>query len=171
MLPSTTKIIGRVTLALVLCAGSVPAQRGGRRGGMSGNTFGRTPANVVTKEDTVDLFTVLLDLSDSQKQQLSSILDGAIQTAGPIQEQLNKGAKSLFEAAKAGKSDSEINKLADQQGLLASQMLALQARSFAKLCNMLTGDQQADQQAKDETFLYDRIGSLLAAPVRPAGAR
>ena len=157
-----------MALALVLCAGSVSAQRGGRRGGgMSGNTFGRTPSNVVTKEDTVDLFAVLLDLNDSQRQRLSAILDGAIQMASPIQEQLNKGTKSLFEAARAGKSDSEINKLADQQGLLASQMLAIQARSFAKLCSMLT----SDQQIKDETFLYDRIGSLLASSVRPPGTR
>ena len=132
---------------------------------------GGTSVSIVTKEDTVDLFVVLLELNDSQKEQLGTILDGAIQTADPLQEQLNKGKQYLFEAAKAGKSDSEINRMADQQGSLSSQMLALQARSFAKLCNMLTGDQQADQQAKDETFLYDRIGSLLAAPVRPAGAR
>jgi Spy/CpxP family protein refolding chaperone len=166
MLPSTTKIIWHVALALVLCAGPALAQRGGRRGGMGGSSFGRTPANVVTKEDTVDLFAVLLDLNDSQRQQLDAILDVAIRAAGPIQDQLNKGTKLLFEAAKSGKSDLEINKLADQQGLLAAQMLALQARSFAKLCSMLTGD----QPTKVETFLYDRIGSLLSAPVRPAVA-
>ncbi len=150
-----------MALVLVLCAGSVTAQRGGRRGGMSGNSFGRTPANAVTKEDTADLFAVLLDLNDSQKQQLGTILDGAIQTAGPIQEQLNKGAKSLFEAAKAGKSDSEINKLADQQGSLASQMLALQARSFAKVCGMLT----SDQQTKVRPFFTIGLGLFL--PLRP----
>ena len=138
--------------------------KGGRRGSMMS---GGTSVSIVTKEDTVDLFVVLLELNDSQKEQLGTILDGAIQTAGPVQEQLNKGKQSLFEAAKAGKSDSEINQMADQQGSLSSQMLALQARTFAKVCSMLTGD----QQAKVDSFLYDRIGSLLAGSVRSASLK
>jgi Spy/CpxP family protein refolding chaperone len=157
----TIKKLGRLTLILLLCASSVLAQRAGRRGGMSG----RTAANVVTKEDTVELFVVLLDLNDSQKQQLSTILDSAIQTAGPIQEQLSKGRQLLFEAAKAGKNDSEINQLADQQGSLSSQMLGLQAQSLAKICSFLT----SDQKAKVDSFLYERIGALLASTIRPAG--
>jgi Spy/CpxP family protein refolding chaperone len=159
MLPCTGKIIGRLALALLLCAGSVLAQWGGRRGGTAGSTV----AIVVTEENTVDLFVVLLDLNDSQKQQLSAILDVATQTAGPIQEQLNRGKQSLFEVAKSGKSDSEINKVADQQGSLSSQMLGLQARSFAKVYSILT----SDQQAKADSFLYERIGSLLASSIRP----
>jgi len=66
---------------------------GGRRGGMMS---GGTSVSIVTKEDTVDLFVVLLELNDSQREQLGTILDGAIQTAGPVQEQLNKGKQSLF---------------------------------------------------------------------------
>lgn len=161
MLAPRRKVIGRLALVLVLCTGAALAQRGGRRGGMMS---GGTSVSIVTKEDTVDLFVVLLELNDSQREQLGTILDGAIQTAGPVQEQLNKGKQSLFEAAKAGKSDSEINQMADHQGSLSSQMLALQARTFAKACSMLTGD----QQAKVDSFLYDRIGSLLASPVRSA---
>ena len=162
MLPSTIRIIGRLTLVLVLCVGFVIAQRGVRRGGMGG----RTGANAGTKEDTVNLFSVLLDLNDSQKQQLSTILDGAIQSASLIQEQLHKAQQSLFEAAKAGASDSEINKAADQQGSLSSQMLSIQARSFAKVCNMLTND----QKAKSDSFIYDRIGILLGSVARPAAS-
>jgi Spy/CpxP family protein refolding chaperone len=155
------KVIGRLALVLVLCAGSLLAQRGFGRGGMGGRT--RTnAATPVTEEDTVNLFVVLLDLNDSQKQQLSTILDSAIQTAGPIQEQLNKTKQSLFEAAKAGASDAEINKAADQQGSLSSQMLALQTRSFAKVFSLLT----SEQKAKTDSFLYERIGALLASPIK-----
>ena len=160
---STIKTIGRLVLVVALCAGSSLAQRGVRRGGMAG----RVGASSVTKEDVVELFVALLDLGDSQKQQLSTILDGAVQTAGSIQAQLDKGEQSLFETAKSGKSDSEIDKLADQQGSLISQMLSLQARSFAKICGMLN----SDQQTKVDSFLYERIESLLTNPINPAGIR
>jgi hypothetical protein len=164
MLASRRKVIGRLALVCILSTGTVLAQRGSRRGGMMS---GGTSASTVTEEATVDMFVVLLELTDSQKEQLTAILDGAIQTAGPIQEQLSKERQSLFEAAKAGKGDSEINKMADHQGVLSSQMVALQARTFAKARNMLT----SDQQAKIDSFLYDKIGAFLASPITSAGVK
>jgi hypothetical protein len=165
MLRSAVKTTGRLALVLALCAGTALAQRGGR-GGMSG-MGGRPAAGAPSKEDAVNLFDALLGLDDSQKKQLSTVLDGAIQTAGPIQEQLDKGKQSLFEAAKAGKSEAEINKIADQQGPLYAQMLALGARSFAKVCGLLTGE----QQAKVDSFLYQRLESLLSGSTRASAGR
>jgi Spy/CpxP family protein refolding chaperone len=155
-------MIGQFALVLTLCAAPLPAQRGFGRGGSGGGmrTNSTNAAPAVTENNTVNLFVIVLDLNDSQKQQLSTILHGAIQIAGPIQEQRNKTNQSLFDAAKAGASDAEISKTADQQSSLTSQILTLQARSFAKICSMLT----SDQKAKADSFLYGRIGALLVSP-------
>ncbi len=124
-----------------------------------GGMAGRTTPGAITEEDTINLFTTLLDLNDTQKKQLGTILDSAVQAAVPIQEKLDQAKQSLFEAAKAGKSDAEIDKLAEEQATLSSQFVALQARSFAHVCGMLTGD----QRAKVDSFLYRRLESLLAS--------
>jgi hypothetical protein len=84
----------------------------------------------------------------------------------PLATQMETGRESLFEAVKSGKSDDQIKSLAEQQGSLASRMLALQAQTFSKMWTLLTSDQRSEV---DDT-MYDDIGEFLsnAKQQRPA---
>jgi hypothetical protein len=116
-------------------------------------------------EPTVVLFfTALLDLSDGQHDQLKAILDDAIKTATPIGAQLAAGSGALFEAARAGKSDEEMQTIAAQQGSLRTQMLALQAHAFSKFLKIL----KSEQKAKVTDEMFEEFGGVLAGAGRPA---
>lgn len=110
------------------------------------------------------LFTALLNLSDAQHDQLQAILDGAVKAAAPVSAQLEASRNALYEAAKSGKSDEEMQKIAAQQGSLRSQMLAMQAQTFAKFLKILNSDQKAE--VTDE--MYEEFGGALAGAGRLA---
>lgn len=140
----------------VLCPTLSFAQ--GRRGTAGGRARG-TGAPVQMDERTVlDLFSAILNLSDSQQQQLHTAFDVAVKTAAPISTQLENNNAAIFEAMKAGKSDDQIKALVEQQASLSSQMLTLQAQTFSKTWAVLS----SDQKARFDDLLYDDIGQFLA---------
>jgi len=148
----------------ILCSGVCLAQRGGgRRGGV-----GRGIPLVENEDETIDLFNVYLGLNDQQPQKLRSILDAALAEAMPLRKPISLEGDPLLEAAKSGKSDEEIAKIAAEQANAAAQMRALSAKTFAKIYRMLT----PEQQAKAGSFLYERLGELLESgqPSAPAPA-
>ncbi len=144
----------------ILCSGFLLAQRGGeRRGGARGGS------RILSEDQTIDLFMLLLELQDDQPQKLRSILDAGLATAIPMRNQMQP-ASDLFEAAKSGKSDEEIVKIAEAEANAAAQMQALGARTFAKIYRILT----PEQQAKADSFLYEQVVELieLGQPSAPA---
>jgi Spy/CpxP family protein refolding chaperone len=140
----------------VLCPTLSFAQ--GRRGTGGGRVRG-TGAPVQMDERTVlDLFSAILNLSDSQQQQLHAAFDAAVKTAAPISTQMENNNEAIFEAVKAGKSDDQVKTLAQQQASLSSQMLTLQAQTFSKTWAVLS----SDQKARFDDLMYDDIGQFLS---------
>jgi Spy/CpxP family protein refolding chaperone len=152
------RVSGLLAIAL-LCAGSCAAQRGGgRRGGAGGRG-----SRAISEDQTISLFTVLLGLKDPQPQNLRAIFDAALRDAQPIRQQIEEDKDALFEAAKSGKNDEEIGKIAVRQATLSSQMMALESRTFAKIYRVLS----SDQQAKADSFLYGLAVDLLESGQPP----
>ena len=137
----------------------------GRGGAMAGGRGRGAPVQMDERE-TLDLLTLLLNLTDQQKQQLQTIFDAAANMAAPAATQLQVSKDSLFDAVKAGKSDDEIRSIAARQGSLSTQILTLQAQTFSKLWGILS----ADQRAQIDSFIYDVIGDFLSNATPPAPA-
>lgn len=130
-------------IILTLCPTVSLAQgrRGGRRGGARGG------AVQMDERTALLVLSALLNLSDSQQQQLGAVFDAAVKTAAPIATQMEAGKEALFEAVKSGKSDDQIKNLAEQEGSFTSRMLALQAQTFSKMWTLLNRDQKSEVDA------------------------
>ena len=153
------KRLAKFLIILTLCSAVSLAQgrRGGARGG-GGQGGGRGGPVQMDERTALALLSVLLSLSDPQRQQLTTVFDAAAQTAAPIATQLEAGKAALFDAVKSGKSDEQIKNLADQEGSLRSRMLALQAQTFSKLWTLLT----SDQKSKVDASMYGYIEGFLS---------
>lgn len=89
-----------------------------------------------------DFLATYLGLTESQKQQAQSIFDARDQASQALRDPLRQAQRALNEAAKANRSDSEIDQLAAALGALQGQMAAIQAKSSAKFNALLTPEQQ-----------------------------
>jgi hypothetical protein len=105
----------------------------------------------------------LLNLNDSQQEQLRTAFDAAVKTAAPIATQMDSNKGALFEAVKAGKGDDQLKGMAEQQASLTSQMLTPQAQTFSKMRTLLTSDQKSQVDAS----MYGDIGEFLANAKQP----
>jgi Spy/CpxP family protein refolding chaperone len=130
----------------------------GTQDGLGGGGVSTAPVQV-NEESALSLISIVLHLGDSQQQQLRAAFDAAAKAAAPIATQMEDGKAALFAAVTAGKSDAEIKNLAEQQGTLTSQMLMLQARTFAKLWAVLTSEQKSEV----DDFIYANIRMFLPA--------
>lgn len=156
----------RLALALIVVTlMSVPmlAQRG--QGGAR-TRGGRAAAVVWNGRSTLLLFRALLELTDEQSQQLTAVFNVAAEAAVPIASALDAEENALFEAVKAGRSDDELERLAERRGALTIQLQALQARTFARMWALLN----ADQRAKVDESTYAHIGTFLANTGRYGGS-
>jgi Spy/CpxP family protein refolding chaperone len=91
-------------------------------------------------------FIQQLNLTDAQKQQAKAIFQQSRQSAQPIAQQLKQNRESLAAAVKADDT-AQIQALANSQGTLRGQMVAIRAGAMAKFYSILTPDQRtkADQ--------------------------
>jgi Spy/CpxP family protein refolding chaperone len=87
-----------------------------------------------------------LNLTDAQKEQAKSIFDAARESSKPVAQELRQQRQALQEAAKAGKTDAEIDQLANQVGSLTGQMTAVRTKAFAKFYALLTPEQRTQAQ-------------------------
>ena len=148
-----------LAIILALCPALSFAQGmpDGTQGGLGGG--GVSGLVQVNEESALSLISIVLHLGDSQQQQLRTAFDAAAKAAAPIATQVEDGKAALFAAVKSGKSDGEIKHLAEQQGALTSQMLTLQAQTFAKLWAVLTSEQKSEV----DDFIYANIRMFLPA--------
>jgi|HubBroStandDraft_5_1064220.scaffolds.fasta_scaffold247883_2 hypothetical protein len=124
------------------------------RGG--GGAGGRI-APSIDEHTALIVFAGLLDLSDAQQSELEASFEAAIKTAAPLNTQIDSSKEEFYEAVKAGKTDQQIQTLADKQGTLTSELLDLQAQTFKKMVALLT----ADQKPKVDGTMFIDIGLFL----------
>ena len=84
-----------------------------------------------------------LNLTDSQKQQGREIFQQARQSAQPIRQELKQNREALRAAAKGNQGDTQIQMLANKQGQLLGQLVAIRTEASAKFYQMLTPEQRA----------------------------
>ena len=111
------------------------------------------------EQSALELITLVLKLNDSQQEQLHAAFDAALKEATPIADEMEHAKGALFAAARSGKSEEEIRRLADEQGQLTSRMLFLQAQTFAKLWALL----DSRQKGLADDFVYSNIRLFLPA--------
>ena len=122
----------QIGVAAALAVGVVVAQGPGpgmRRGGPHGDRF-------------KEFLATSLGLTDAQKEQAKAIFDAARQSAEPFVAQLKQGHEATREAIKSGKSDQELQQLAERQGALMGQVAAVHTKAFAKFYALLTPEQK-----------------------------
>jgi uncharacterized membrane protein len=84
----------------------------------------------------------MLKLTKDQKKDLKQIFDEAQKEAAPIHEQMNKARLAVGEAVTTGKAPEELQKAAESEGALETQMTLLEMKAFAKFALELEPDQQ-----------------------------
>ena len=93
-----------------------------------------------------------LNLTDSQKEQARTIFQQARQSAEPVRQELRKNHETLAAAAKAGKSESDIQNLANERGRLLGKLVAIRTVASAKFYQMLTPEQRVKADQMHEQF-------------------
>jgi len=161
------KPLGVLLLVVALCptASFAQGRRGGfGGGGLGGGARGRGGPALMDERTVLGLFTAILNLSDSQQQQLRTAFDASVAAATPIATQMASAKQAVIDAVKAGKSEDQVKTLSGQEGSLSAQMLTLQAQTFSKMCAILN----SDQKTQVDDLMYDDIGEFLANAKQPA---
>ena len=90
----------------------------------------------------LDMLATSLGLTDVQKAQTKTIFDASHQDAASLGQQLRQGQQALDDAAKTGQSAAEIDTLANSQGTVIGQLIAIQVKAFAQFYAILTPEQR-----------------------------
>ena len=93
-----------------------------------------------------------LNLTDSQKGQARTIFQQARQSAEPVRQELKQNRETLAAAAKAGKSESDIQNLANERGRLLGKLVAIRTVASAKFYQILTPQQRVKADQMHEQF-------------------
>ena len=93
-----------------------------------------------------------LNLTDAQKAQAKAIFQQAREASKPIRAQLKENRQALMQAAKAGKSEADLQRLATVQGKLRGQMVAIRTEAFAKFYSTLTPEQRTKTDQMQQQF-------------------
>lgn len=144
----TTKAIRRVLagLAVFLLSSTLAlAQpRGGRHGGPG---WGAGPEGLggpgpLGGGMLRGMMGAALDLDDAQKEQIRSILEATRTSLQPVMEQLRQNREAAQAAVQAGKSDAELQQIADEGGRLHAQIQGAMLKAHAKVWAVLTPQQK-----------------------------
>jgi Spy/CpxP family protein refolding chaperone len=138
------------TALAVLAAGIAFAQVPG------GNSQPDAPTTKQGRQDItsshLEKLAQVFDLTDSQKETARTIFEQVEQSAQPVRQESQQNLDELIAAAKAGKNEGEIQKLAQEQGRLLGQLLAIRTVAWAKFYRMLTPEQRAKAEPMNEQF-------------------
>lgn len=100
----------------------------------------------------LDHLTQALNLTDSQKVQAQTIFQNARQSAQPIRQELKQNREKLTAAARVSNNESDLQKLATEQGRLLGKLIAIHAQASAKFYQMLTPEQRVKADQMHEQF-------------------
>ena len=95
----------------------------------------------------LDNLATKLNLTDAQKQQAQSIMASARQSSKTVAQELRQTRHALWDAAKTGQPEANIDQLSAKVGNLTGQLTAIRTKTFAQIYALLTPEQrtQADQ--------------------------
>jgi len=108
---------------------------------LAATTFAQAPAR---KQARQQIFQAL-NLSKDQKVQARTILQGAVQSAKPVAQQLKENREALA-AAVTGNDTAKIQQLSTTQGQLRGQILGIRSDAMAKFYAILTPEQRTAAQ-------------------------
>jgi hypothetical protein len=140
-------MVGRVLLAALLAAGLASAQ--GRGGGSRGGGGGDLGMNMPRPQSRskLDQISEKLKLNKEQKAEVENILNGALETAGPLAQQIGNGRQMITEAMVNGKdSGDDYNKLMAAYTAVLAQMDSVEATAYGKIYALLKPNQQKNAE-------------------------
>jgi Spy/CpxP family protein refolding chaperone len=90
----------------------------------------------------IDFLAARLNLTDSQKQQATSIFNAEEEATKKLRESLEQAHKGLANAVKTRATDDQIDRLAGTMGTLVGQLTATQMKATTKFQAILTEEQR-----------------------------
>jgi hypothetical protein len=160
-------MVGRLILAALLAAGLLAAQgKGGSKGGGS-NNMGPSmgPARAQSKLDQI---ADKLKLNKEQKDELQSIMNGALEAAGPLNQQIQNGRQQIAGAMVNGKdSGDDYTKLIGAYTAVLAQMDTLESTAYAKIYALL----KPNQQKNGEQVFTELMAGIFMQGGRGGGGR
>ena len=153
----TFATVGILSTGLLLAQGP-----GASRGGPGGDPAAR-------KERMKGFMAEYLNLTESQKQQAEQIFQAARDAATPLREQMKTGHTQMTEAIKTGKSDQELQAIADAQGALMGQISGIHAKAAAKFYAILDPAQKEKAEKLHNRFMGGMFGAGPGAMGRGLG--
>ena len=151
----------RIPTLLCLAGGCLLAQNPGARITTSFGAGVVMPAFLPPappQMDPVTYGTAYLGLDSGQQASLKTILSDQQNSISSLKANLNQAHDALRAAAKAASSDPAIDNLASNLGTTYAQVVAAQAKAYARFYVMLTPDQK------------QKLDSLTAFPAGGGGA-
>lgn len=132
-----------VSIAAMLAATGVSAQRGGRGGGGAESAGPRTPQPATR----MTALTTAFSLDENQKKQIKTIFDDGYKAAEPLRQSLTKTRTALGVAIQTGKSQAVIDEATQTYALQATAMTQAEIKALAKVLQVLTPEQRANPGA------------------------
>lgn len=114
----------------------------------AGNTQEWRPGSSMRRHFDLDRVAQALNLTDAQKKQAQTIFQQARLSAQPFRQELKQNREKLSAAAKMNNNETEIQKLATEQGRIMGKLIAIRTEARAKFYRMLT----PEQRVKDDQF-------------------
>ena len=140
-----------VALALVLVAGALTAVWAARGGSGRGMMFGH-----------MGWIARKLDLSDTQKTQIQSLIQAERPNFEPLLKQLAANHQQMLVATRGGSFDeAQVRTLANQQAQTLANLMVIRERVISKAYNTVL---TADQKTKADTLrqnMLDRMRQRL----------
>jgi hypothetical protein len=122
--------------------------------------------------DPVAYWTSYLSLDSAQQGGLRTILSDQQNSVSSLKANLNQAHDALRAAAKAASSDPAIDNLAANLGGIYAQVVAVQAKAYARFYAMLTPDQKQKLDSLTTspaggTMTFFSSGDAPGAPAHP----
>jgi Spy/CpxP family protein refolding chaperone len=139
------RLLVQVAMCLLMVAvlASAQAQQGrGRRSGQGNPNPGTPPDPQQMLQNRIDRLTSMLNLTDTQKSQATTIFGDSAKATQPLSQQMRETRKSLQDAVRTNNT-AQIDQLAATIGTLMGQITAIESKAEAQFIATLTADQKA----------------------------
>lgn len=146
----TTEIAGvsSVFLMLVLLAFTSASFADGGRGNVRGNGFGGPWGPMITGPMITDRIAARLDLDDTQRQEVSNIIDAAKPEVNTVREQFRSNRAALVALDSSAASYSvDLERIAGENGRLATEATLLFSRVRSEVNAVLTDEQRTQLES------------------------